>query len=271
MAVKLYKDDLDKALVLADAADTITTKYYLSSKLSVTTKPDTSPVTQADTETESALRHIVHTTFMDAYLGEEGARSDSNNDRLWIVDPIDGTKNFMRGMPIWATLIALRDSSGPLVAVVSAPALGRRWWAARGEGAFTSDTNGKKRRLRVSKIQKLEDAYIGHGSLFAWDDLPQVGAETFIGVLRNAWRHRGIGDFLSYMMVAEGAMDACMEPTLKQWDIEAPNLIIKEAGGSVWSNVTATTPPEAPRAVVGSNGLLETVLLKQLGLGSPRP
>lgn len=266
MTAQKYKDDLDKATELADAADAITTSYFLSSKLSVSTKPDTSPVTQADTETEQSLRQIVHTTFKDAYLGEEGARAASKNDRLWIVDPIDGTRNFLRGMPIWATLIALRDAEGPLAAMVSAPALGRRWWATRGEGAFTRDTSGKIRRIHVSKVQKLEDAYVGYGSLFSWDNVPGVGSGVAVETLRATWRHRGFGDFLNYMMVAEGAIDACMEADPKQWDIEAPNLIVKEAGGSIWAGVDANMPPEAPRPVIGSNGHLESELLHKLGL-----
>jgi histidinol-phosphatase len=257
--------DLDKAQRLADVADKVTKKYYLSSKLVITTKPDTSPVTQADTETEQALRVIVHKEFHDAYLGEEGAREQSTTDRIWVVDPIDGTRNYLRGMPVWATLIALSAKDGPLTAVVSAPALGRRWWAARGEGAFTRDVDGTIRKLHVSGVRKIEDASLLHSSLFSWDKVP-TGSAAVLSLLSQAWRHRALGDFFNYMLIAEGAAEACFEPNLKRWDIEAPALIVTEAGGSVWTAATPETPAEQPRAAIASNGRLQTQILTALHL-----
>lgn len=256
-------DDLQRALRLADVADEITLRYYLSAHLQVEKKPDASPVTQADKACEQALRDMAEHEFGDAYIGEEGARVTSKNGRFWMVDPIDGTKNFLRGMPVWATLIALSDKGGLQTAVVSAPALGRRWWAARGKGAFTSDTNASVRQLHVSKVSSIEDAFLGYASLFSWDRVP-VGSDKVLALLKSAWRSRAVGDFLNYMLVAEGAIDACFEPDPKQWDIDAPCLIVQEAGGSVWTSATLHTPPEAPRTVIASNGVLEKPLRQRL-------
>lgn len=257
--------NLNMAMKLADIADEITMRYYLSANLQIETKPDTSPVTQADKACEQALRDIVEREFGDAYIGEEGARVASSNRRRWVVDPIDGTKNYLRGMPVWGTLIALSDAEGLLASVVSAPALGRRWWAVRGKGAFTSDASGKIRQVHVSKVTKIEDAFLSYASLFSWDRVP-VGSDRVLALLKSAWRNRAIGDFLNYMLIAEGAIDACFEPDPKQWDLDAPALIVQEAGGSIWTDATADTPPEAPRIVIGSNGLLEKNIREKLEL-----
>lgn len=255
--------DLDKATLLADTADAITTQYHLSSGLVVTDKPDNTPVTQADIAVEKALSRIVHEKFHDAYIGEERVR-DISTGRRWIIDPIDGTKNFMRGMPIWATLIGLTDDQGPLAAIVSAPALGRRWWAAKGQGAWTSDPNGTTRQLHVSGVRDIRNAFLLHSSLFSWD-ATAAGTEAVLNLLRQSWRHRGTGDFFGHMLVAEGAADACIEPDLKQWDLEALRLIVTEAGGSIWTNATADTPPEASRIVITTNAILEQELVSKLG------
>lgn len=266
--IQHHKELLDRGMHLADVADTITLRYYLSANLAIEEKPDTSPVTQGDLETEHTLQKIVHDEFGDAYLGEEGTRVQSQSGLTWIIDPIDATKNFLRGMPVWATLIALRDSEGLLVSVVSAPALGRRWWAVRDQGAFTKDTSGAVRQLHVSRVGHIEDAYLGYASLFSWNRVP-VGAERVMQLLESAWRHRAVGDFLNYMLVAEGAIDACFEPDPKQWDLDAPSLIVTEAGGGIWTTATEDTPAEGPRIVIGSNGLLETPIRESLGLASP--
>jgi histidinol-phosphatase len=255
--------DLDKALILADKADAITTRYFLSLNLQVTDKPDDTPVTQADLEVERELSGIVHDTFGDKYIGEENVR-DAATSRHWVVDPIDGTKNFMRGMPIWATLIAISDDQGQLAAVVSAPALGRRWWAAKGQGAWTRDVNGRTRQLHVSGITAIEDASLLHSSIFSWDKTP-AGTAAMLDILRTAWRDRSVGDFFGHMLVAEGAADACFEPNLKLWDIEALRLIVAEAGGSIWTNSTSETPPDAPRIAITTNGKLEEKLVAVLG------
>jgi histidinol-phosphatase len=250
--------DLNKAFLLADIADSITTKYYLTSDLGTKQKSDNSPVTKADLETEEALSRVVHETFGDTYLGEEAVRDDLKG-RHWIVDPIDGTKNYMRGMPIWATLIGLADEQGPLASVITAPALGRRWWAAKGQGAWTRDVDGTTRRIHVSDIDTITEASLLHSSIFSWDKVP-AGSEAMLSLLKKAWRNRSVGDFFGHMLVAEGAADASFEPNLKLWDIAALRLIITEAGGSIWDNGTAKTPADAPRITITSNGKLEDAL-----------
>ncbi len=261
-----YQTDLDHALHLADTADRITMRYYLSRDLVVTDKPDKTPVTQGDTETEKALSDIVANQFHEDYLGEEGTHT-STTGRLWVVDPIDGTKNFMRGLPIWGTLIALNENGQTVAAVVSSPALGRRWWAAKGLGAWTQDVDGSKRQIQVSKVSKLEDTFILHSSpVSAWDRIPGSGEQAVQALLKKVWRDRAPGDLVNYMWVAEGAADVCFEPYAKQWDIEAPKLIVTEAGGSFWTNATTGTPADAERAIVATNGPLEPAILNSLGL-----
>lgn len=251
--------DLDHALRLADEADAITLKYYRSSQLRVTAKPDKTPVTQGDTETEKRLRDIVVNEFKENYLGEEGAR-DGQGGRLWIVDPIDGTKNFLRGMPIWGSLIALVDNGETVAAVVSSPALGRRWWAAKGSGAWTKDVDGSVRQIHVSGVSKADDAFLLISSpLHAWDKV--AASEVAVQkLLDSVWRWRAPGDLINYMWVAEGAADACFEPYAKLWDIEAPKLIVLEAGGTFYTDASTDTPPDAERAILASNGKLDKLL-----------
>lgn len=260
-----YQTDLDHALRLADEADKITKKYYLSNNLQITDKPDNTPVTKADIETEKRLRDIVVNEFGENYLGEEGAR-DGQGGRLWVVDPIDGTKNFMRGMPIWASLIALVDNGETVAAVVSAPGLGRRWWAAKDLGAWTQDVDGVKRHIHVSGVANLKDSFLLVSSpLKAWDKVA-AGEAAVQNLLASVWRWRAPGDMINYMWVAEGAADACFEPYAKQWDIEAPKLIITEAGGVFCTDATEETPADAERAVLASNAPLEKPLRKLLRL-----
>ncbi|HEV7455032.1 MAG TPA: inositol monophosphatase family protein [Candidatus Saccharimonadales bacterium] len=254
--------DLDKALHLADAADAISKKHYLNVDLHIDTKPDKTPVTEADLAVDSALQKIVTEEYGDAYLSEEGEQAHRAG-RQWIVDPIDGTKNFMRGMPVWATLISIQDDSGTLAAVVSAPALGRRWWAERGNGAFTQDVDGTTRQIHVSKISTVADASLLFSSIFRWDETP-TGSAAVLKLLKSAWRDRSPGDFFGYTLVAEGAADACFEPSPKEWDIAAPGFIITEAGGAVWNSATPDTPAGESRIVIASNGLLHEPLLHAL-------
>lgn len=254
--------DLDKALYLADEADKITKRHFMSAHLRVDTKPDKTPVTQADLETEQRLSQIIHEEFGDNFIGEEGTR-DPAKGRRWVVDPIDGTKNFMRGMPVWATLIALTDDNGPLTAVATAPALGRRWWASKGGGAWTQDVDGNVRQLHVSRVNELRNGFLLHSSLYSWDKV-SVGLEPVMQLIKDMWRSRAVGDFWGHLLVAEGAADACIEPNLKQWDMEALRLIITEAGGSIWTNAAPDAKPEAERIVITTNGLLEKLLLDRL-------
>lgn len=249
-----YDKDLKHAIELADAADIITKRYFRFADMHVKTKPDNTPVTQGDLEVERKLSSIVSSRFQESYIGEEGTFTVSGK-RTWVVDPIDGTKNFVRGMPVWATLIGLVEDGVTVASVVSAPALGRRWWAAKGMGAWTRDTDGTERQLQVSGVQKLKDAFILTGSIKEWEG-PE-GFDDLLKLIKSAYRHRAIGDFFNYMLVAEGAADASTEAKPKYWDIAAPELIITEAGGSFWTDATKATPPGAQRIVVASNGLIE--------------
>ena len=259
-----YQTDLQHALYLADEADAITLKYYRSIDLQIATKLDKTPVTEGDLAVEKRLSNIVEEEFHESYLGEEGTRQ-SNGNRLWIVDPIDGTKNFMRRMPVWGTLIALTEDGETVAAVVSSPALGRRWWAAKGMGAWTRDPDGFERQIHVSKVSELSDAFFLTSTLFTWDTVP-TGSDAVFELIKQIWRHRAVGDMFNYMLVAEGAADACAEPGIKQWDIEAPKLIVTEAGGSFWTSATPDMLASTPRTALATNGLLEAPIRKALKL-----
>ncbi len=236
-------DDLALALELADLADAITLGRFQAADLVVETKPDLTPVTEADREVERVIRErLARERPDDAVLGEEFG-SEAGGDRRWIIDPIDGTKNYVRGIPVWGTLLALQNE----VAVVSAPALHRRWWARRGEGAFADG-----RAIHVSSVAQLEDAQLSFSGLKDWEELGRLDALLELG--RRCWRTRAFGDFWSYMLVAEGAVDIACEPVVELWDLAAPQLIVEEAGGRF------TDLAGAPRADGGSalatNGLL---------------
>lgn len=259
-----YKRELAQALKLADIADKIGMKYFLSRDLVVKTKPDNSPVTQGDTEIEAALSKVVTEEFGDSYVGEEGTRS-GNSNRRWLVDPIDGTKNFLRGFPVWGSLISLKDGDEVIVASVSAPALGRRWWATKGGGAFTRDVNGKERKIHVSEVAKLSDSFVLHGT---FNSLEQVGLdpELVFKMIRHAWRHRSPGDFFGHMLIAEGAVDSFVDVPSALWDIEASTLIVREAGGSMWQRPRDENEIKLQRLVVSSNSLVENEVLNFLEL-----
>jgi histidinol-phosphatase len=226
-------DDLTLALALADVADEITLARFRAHDLVVETKPDLTPVSEADTAVERAMRERLATAAPDdAVFGEEygGAADWSRRGRRWIVDPIDGTKSYVRGVPAWATLLALEEDGEISVGVVSAPALGRRWWAARGHGAFGSDgLTAPPRRLRVSGIRELGDAQLCFGGMEEWRESGRLDALVELG--SQCWRTRGYGDFWSYMLVAEGAVEIGTDPSVSLWDIAAPMVIVQEAGG----------------------------------------
>jgi histidinol-phosphatase len=211
------RPDLAFALELADAADPLSLPRFRALDLVVETKPDLTPVTEADRAVERELRRLVAERRPgEGFLGEEDGASGAE-DRRWIVDPIDGTRNFSRGIPVWATLIALEADGRVEVGVVSAPALGRRWWAARGEGAWSSAGE----RLRASTVARLEDACVTVA-------LQQPVPERF----RAAWHLRAFGDFWAHMLVAEGAVDVAVDAIgVTLWDLAAPQVIVEEAGG----------------------------------------
>ena len=186
--------------------------------LHVDTKPDLTPVTDADRSVESALRDALATERPDdPILGEEFGGTTVFTGRQWVIDPIDGTKNFVRGVPVWATLIALLHDGVPVVGAVSAPALQRRWWAGAGEGAFATVAGGSPRRLSVSSVAEIGSASLSFSSLSGWAKLGL--RERFIDLTDTVWRVRGYGDFLSYCLVAEGAVDIAAEPEVSLWDL----------------------------------------------------
>ena len=236
--------DLELALRLADAADAISLARFRSRDLVVETKPDRTPVTEADTEVEHELRAMLGTERRrDAILGEEQGASGKGR-RRWILDPIDGTRNYTRGVPVWATLIALEDHGRVTVGVVSAPALHRRWWAERGAGAHA---NGDV--VRVSRVARPEDAVL----TFALE-------QSLPSLVGRAWHARGYGDFWSHMLVAEGAVDGAIDAIgVSVWDLAAVQVIVEEAGGR-FTDFAGEHRIDGGSAI-SSNGLLHDTLL----------
>jgi histidinol-phosphatase len=260
-----YHDDLRLAHVLADAADAATMERFKALDLKIETKPDMTPVSEADKAAEELIRSSLQRARpRDAVLGEEFG-GEGHGPRRWIIDPIDGTKNYVRGVPVWATLIALmeRDAGGDraVVGVVSAPALGRRWWAMEGGGAYTGRSLASATRLQVSRVGELADASFSYSSLSGWEQRGRLN--RFLDLSRACWRTRAFGDFWSYMMVAEGAVDMCAEPELSLWDMAAPSVVVTEAGG----RFTGLDGRDGPHGVdaAASNGLLHDELLRRLG------
>lgn len=254
-------DDLALALELADVADAITMARFRAEDLVVETKPDLTPVSEADRAVEEALReHLATRRPQDTVFGEEygdagqpGSADPHRPARRWIVDPIDGTKGYVRGMQVWATLMALEDEGEMVVGVVSAPAMGRRWWATRGGGAFTSDVaGGEPRRIRVSGIRELGDAQMCFGGFEEWR---QTGRLAVLEALsETCWRTRGYGDFWQYMLVAEGAAEIALDPAVAVWDVAAPMVVVQEAGGRFTDFGDGVSA--AGGDAIGSNGLV---------------
>ena len=271
------QDDLALAHALADLADAITLNRYQAQDLVITNKPDNTPVTDADRAVETAIREALATHRQtDGLVGEEFGSDKGTSNRYWVIDPIDGTKNFMRGVPTWATLIALVnvDSSGieeVVVGIASAPALARRWSAAKGLGAYVRfnsgsaddlweefDASSNEKKISVSKVAKLSDASISYSDFVGWGDR----LEPFQKMLANAWRTRGIGDFWSHMLVAEGAVDVAIEPSLAVWDMAALDIIVREAGGS-FTNTAGQNGPFGGSGV-STNGVLHNAVINGL-------
>ena len=240
-------EDLALAHRLADEADAITLARFRAQDLAVSAKPDLTPVSDADLAVEAQVRATLAVERPgDAVLGEEhGVTGDG--PRQWVVDPIDGTKNFVRGVPVWASLIALRIDGRVDVGVVSAPALGRRWWAARGHGAYADG-----QPISVSKVARLADAHLSYSSLRGWEE--QGRLEGLLQLSRDCWRTRAFGDFWSHVLVAEGAVDASFEPEVSLWDLAPLQIIVEEAGGR-FSTLEGEARPDGGSCVC-SNGLL---------------
>ena len=271
------QDDLALAHALADMADAITLDRYQAQDLVVTNKPDNTPVTDADRAVETAIREALAThRETDGLVGEEFGSDKGSSGRYWVIDPIDGTKNFMRGVPTWATLIALVevDAAGNeevVVGVASAPALARRWAAAKGHGAtvrFTAASSDEvtedfenvspEKKISVSKVSEIADASISYSDFVGWGDR----LEPFQKMLASAWRTRGIGDFWSHMLVAEGAVDVAVEPSLAVWDMAALDIIVREAGGA-FTNTAGQAGPFGGSGV-STNGLLHNAVINGL-------
>lgn len=260
-----YEDDLRLAHVMADQADALTMSRFHAADLTVTTKPDLTPVTDADHAAEDVLRStLARARSRDAVLGEETGAT-GHGPRRWILDPIDGTKNFVRGVPVWATLIALMVGAEPVVGVVSAPALGRRWWAASGTGAWTGRSLSAAARCHVSDVGNLADASLSYSSLSGWAEQDRL--DGFLDLTRRVWRTRAYGDFWSHMLVAEGAVDISCEPEVSLWDLAALSVIVTEAGGT-FTDLAGRPGPDGG-SVVCSNGRLHEQVLGLLRRPAP--
>lgn len=247
--------DLAFALSLADAADAITMQYFRAEGLTVRTKSDLSPVSEADEATERAIRDLLKRERPgDGIVGEEFGTTGTT-ERRWIIDPIDGTRNYVRGVPVFATLIALETRGRIDAGVISAPAMKRRWWASRGDGAFC---NGA--RLRVSAVGALREAFLGYDSIT--DFTPIDRQAQFLELLRACDRSRGFGDFWAHMLVAEGAIDVAVEPKVALWDMAPVQIIVEEAGGR-FTNLAGDARADGGSGV-STNGALHDVVLEAL-------
>ena len=259
-----YDDDLRLAHVLADAVERVTMARFRAADLVVDTKPDLTPVSDADRSAEELLRaQLGRTRPRDAIEGEEFGVT-GHGSRRWVLDPIDGTMNFVRGVPVWATLIALVDGDTPVVGLVAAPALQRRWWAAAGLGAYAGRSLSAARPLRVSAVSEIGDASLSYSSISGWDECGRRA--EFFGLLDACWRTRAYGDFWSYMLVAEGAVDIAAEPQLQTYDMAALVPVVTEAGG-LFTGLDGRPGCWSGNAVA-TNGHLHESVLARIGTAS---
>ncbi|MDR6865841.1 histidinol-phosphatase [Microbacterium resistens] len=251
--------DLDLALRLADAADAESFPRFDAADLRVSLKPDRSHVTDADLATERAIRVILADERpQDGIFGEEfGSEGDSR--RQWIIDPIDGTANFLRGVPLWGTMIALAVDGVPLIGVVSMPALGRRWWGVVGHGAWTGTVEAPQ-AIRVSEVFSLDEASVSFQSIAQWDAAGHLDA--LIALSRRVWRDRAYGDVYSYMLLAEGRVEMVAEFGVKEYDIAAAIAIVNAAGGRATSYAGEETLSD--RSILATNGVLHEDFLALL-------
>lgn len=260
MPTPSYTDDLRIAHLLADNADSITLSRFRARDLDVRLKPDSTHVTDADEAVEASIRKLLgDVRRRDAVRGEEG-EDTGWGPRQWVIDPIDGTANFVRGVPVWATLIALLENGQPVVGVVSAPALNRRWWASLGDGAFAGKNILNGTELHVSSVDSLADASLSYSSIDPWVESGR--GQQFVDLLRMCWRTRGFGDFWQYMLLAEGTLDVATEPQLALHDMAACSIIVDEAGGS-FTNLDGDPGPVGPGALA-TNGRLHDAVVAQL-------
>ena len=249
-------------LELCDEADRIALRYFRRDH-AVTTKPDRSLVTEADTAIEKLLRERIEASFPShGVLGEELGRVAGDGDTRWIIDPIDSTSNFVRGIPVFATLLALERAGEVQLGIVSAPAMRERWHAVRGAGAWSGT-----RRLSVSRVATLDAAQIFYASRTSFKAL---GRERgFDAVIGAAWRDRGFGDFWGYALVSEGTGEAMIEPELFPWDLAAPLVLVEEAGGRL-TDFDGRRTYDGGNAVA-SNGLVHDAILEKLNARGSTP
>jgi histidinol-phosphatase len=264
--VSLDESDIELALRLATAADEITAARFRAHDLKVDRKPDRTPVTDADLAVEDRIRELLAEARPgDQIVGEERG-GEVGPGRTWLVDPVDGTKNFLRGVPAWATLIALLVDGVPLVGVASAPALGRRWWAASGAGAWSSAPHGDPWRISVSGVDDLADAYLSTTDLGSW--VRYHSRDAYVGLVDACWESRAFGDFWQHCLVAEGAMDVAAEPVVNTWDVAALQVIVTEAGGR-FTDLAGRSRHDGGSAL-STNGRLHDAALTVLG-PPPKP
>jgi histidinol-phosphatase len=251
-----FRRELRAALEAADAADLVTMARFRANDLAVETKDDSSPVSDADRASEQAIRAALGAAFpADTVLGEEYGENAGSSTRRWIIDPIDATINYVRGVPVWGSLIALEDEAGVAVGVVSAPALHARWWASRGGGAW-----GDARRMSVSRVANLAEAHLSFNSVTAAE---AAGLTGVLDLSRRCARTRGFGDFWSFMLLAGGTVDVVVEPVAKVWDLAPLIVIVEEAGGRFTDAGGARTISGGN--AVATNGLLHDEVLAALG------
>ncbi|EJF40275.1 histidinol-phosphatase [Actinomyces massiliensis] len=255
-----WRDDLHLAHTIADQVDPLTQAHFDNQDFEIETKPDLTPVTVADREAERLIRdYLSRARTRDSVLGEEFGTT-GHSPRQWIIDPIDGTKNFVRGVPVWASLISLAEDGEVVVGLVSAPALGKRWWAVKGGGAWSGRSLALARQLHVSSVADLEDASLSYSSLSGWVDRRRL--RGMLSLMQGCWRTRAYGDFWSYMLLASGAVDVAAEPELEVYDMAALVPIVSEAGGRFTS--LAGEPGPWGGDAVATNGPLHDAVLTLL-------
>nr|WP_076388725.1 inositol monophosphatase family protein [Vaginimicrobium propionicum] len=254
-----YTEDIRLAHLFADAADAITQERFRAQDLRVETKPDHTKVSDADKAVEETIRDMIaRTRPRDGIHGEEFADIVAG-PRRWIIDPIDSTANYLRGVPVWATLIALEVSGKIRAGLVSAPALGRRWWASEGSGAWAGKSLMRGERIHVSAVSNLSEAFVSYSSLHGW--ISSGRGQGFVDTLRDAGRTRAFGDFWSYMLVAEGTVDVATEPELALHDMAALDIIVREAGGQ-FTSIDGQPGPVGPGALATNSRLHEELLVR---------
>ncbi|MDV6012940.1 histidinol-phosphatase [Haloechinothrix sp. LS1_15] len=248
------RTDTELITSLADAADAVTLARYQANDLVIDRKPDRTPVTDADFAVEDTIRSLLAEHRPDDVVaGEEhgGELDGAPGKRVWVVDPIDGTKAFLRGLPVWATLIAAVDAGTVVAGMVSAPALGRRWWATDGGGAYTDDGRGP-RQIAVSGVASLADAFLSTTNLSTWGEHHSLPA--YLALVEACWENRAYGDFWQHCLVAEGAIDVAAEPIVSPWDIAPFPVLLAEAGGRM-TDLTGATRLDGGNAL-STNGTL---------------